>query len=34
MISIIKSQDRYHADHGWLDTHWHFSFADYYDPRT
>jgi len=32
MINIIKSADRYHADHGWLDTRWHFSFADYYDP--
>lgn len=33
MISIIKSEDRYHADHGWLDTRWHFSFADYHDPE-
>src|SRR4051812_18076431 len=32
MINIIKSEDRYHADHGWLDTRWHFSFSDYYDP--
>jgi len=32
MIKIIKSDDRYHADHGWLDTRWHFSFGDYYDP--
>jgi redox-sensitive bicupin YhaK (pirin superfamily) len=33
MINIIPSDQRYHADHGWLDTRWHFSFADYYDPR-
>jgi redox-sensitive bicupin YhaK (pirin superfamily) len=33
MINIIKSQDRYHADHGWLDTRWHFSFGDYYDEE-
>jgi len=33
MISIIKSEDRYHADHGWLDTRWHFSFGDYYDEE-
>jgi len=32
MIKVIKSGERYHADHGWLSTHWHFSFADYYDP--
>jgi redox-sensitive bicupin YhaK (pirin superfamily) len=32
MISIIPSDQRHHADHGWLDTHWHFSFSDYYDP--
>ena len=32
MISTIKSNERYHADHGWLDTNWHFSFGDYYDP--
>jgi redox-sensitive bicupin YhaK (pirin superfamily) len=33
MINIIRSEDRYHADHGWLDTRWHFSFGDYYDPK-
>ena len=31
MINIIPSEQRYHADHGWLDTRWHFSFADYVD---
>jgi redox-sensitive bicupin YhaK (pirin superfamily) len=33
MIQIIASNERYHADHGWLDTRWHFSFSDYYDPN-
>jgi hypothetical protein len=33
MIRVIPSQDRYFADHGWLQTRWHFSFSDYYDPQ-
>ncbi len=33
MINIRKSADRGHANHGWLDTHFTFSFADYYDPQ-
>lgn len=32
MLTVIPSAHRYHADHGWLDTHWHFSFGDYHDP--
>ena len=33
MIQIRKSDERGHANHGWLDTHFSFSFADYYDPK-
>jgi redox-sensitive bicupin YhaK (pirin superfamily) len=33
MITVIPSADRYYADHGWLQTNWHFSFGDYYAPK-
>jgi redox-sensitive bicupin YhaK (pirin superfamily) len=33
MITIRKSEDRGHASHGWLDTHYTFSFSDYHDPQ-
>ena len=33
MLAIRRSQERGHANHGWLDTHFSFSFADYYDPE-
>ena len=32
MIKVIRSNERHHANFGWLDTHWHFSFDTYYDP--
>jgi hypothetical protein len=33
MITIRPSEERGYANHGWLDTHYTFSFSDYYDPK-
>lgn len=33
MLKKIKADQMGIADHGWLNSHFHFSFADYYNPQ-
>lgn len=33
MIQVIRADERFVMEAGWLKAHWHFSFGDYYDPR-
>jgi quercetin 2,3-dioxygenase len=31
-LTVLRSEQRGHSNHGWLDSHFTFSFADYYEP--
>jgi redox-sensitive bicupin YhaK (pirin superfamily) len=33
VIQTVRSIERYHAETDWLNTHWHFSFDHYHDPK-
>ncbi|WP_078408503.1 cupin domain-containing protein [Priestia abyssalis] len=33
MIKVYREQDRFKANHGWLQSAFSFSFAEYFDPN-
>lgn len=32
-LQVVRKDEHHHMKQGWLETYWHFSFSDYFDPK-